>query len=409
MNTEFDAIIIGAGPAGSSTAILLARSGWRVALVEKQCFPRRKVCGECIAATNLPLLKTLGIGKEFFELAGPALRQIGFMAGDQMIIADFPPYLDRRHRWGVALGREHLDTLLLEQARHCGAHLFQPWAVHGIDGAPGCFHCCISEVRSTRKLILNAPVLIAAYGSWEPVPGTPADRPPPHRASDLFAFKANFATTDLERGLLPLFSFAGGYGGMVVDGQASTTLAFCMRRDTLAACRQSVPDVKAAEAALTYVAQHCRGVRNMLAGARQCGGWLGVGPLRPGIRIRQQGDGAFLVGNAAGEAHPLIGEGISMAIQSAWLLVKVLAPYRKQISDRKLQANLQRKYAHAWRQHFALRIHFAALFAHCAMRVALAGSMLPLLKRYPQILTYAAQWSGKTCGAPDQDLSIYVP
>jgi len=60
MNTEFDAVIIGAGPAGSSAAIMLARAGWSVALIEKQKFPRRKVCGECIAANNLPLLRALG-------------------------------------------------------------------------------------------------------------------------------------------------------------------------------------------------------------------------------------------------------------------------------------------------------------------------------------------------------------
>jgi heterodisulfide reductase subunit A-like polyferredoxin len=62
MRSVFDAVIVGAGPAGSSAAILLARAGWSVALVEKQRFPRRKVCGECIAASNLSLLDALGIG-----------------------------------------------------------------------------------------------------------------------------------------------------------------------------------------------------------------------------------------------------------------------------------------------------------------------------------------------------------
>ena len=52
MQTRFDALIIGAGPAGSSAAILLATAGWSVALIEKQAFPRRKVCGECVAASN---------------------------------------------------------------------------------------------------------------------------------------------------------------------------------------------------------------------------------------------------------------------------------------------------------------------------------------------------------------------
>ncbi|MGZ5657902.1 MAG: NAD(P)/FAD-dependent oxidoreductase, partial [Caldimonas sp.] len=64
MSTRFDAVVVGAGPAGSAAATLLARAGWSVALVERQRFPRRKVCGECIAASNLPLLDALGVGAE---------------------------------------------------------------------------------------------------------------------------------------------------------------------------------------------------------------------------------------------------------------------------------------------------------------------------------------------------------
>ena len=255
--------------------------------------------------------------------------------------------------------------------------------------------------------MLSAPVLVAAYGSWEPVPDASAHRQQAHRASDLFAFKANFTETSLESGLLPYFL------SQVVTGawwwtamQAQYWLSACAAIPWLTAGNSR--DCKAAQAALAYVAQRCPGVGNVLAGARQCDGWLSVALLWLGIRIRRRGEGAFLVGNAAGEAHPVVGEGISMAIQSAWLLVHILAPYRKQISDMQLQASLQKKYAHAWRQHFAARIHLAAVFAHCAMRVALVDFLLPLLKCYPQVLTYAAQWSGKTRSVPCSKL-FYKP
>ena len=127
MSTHFDAIIIGAGPAGSSAAILLARAGWSVALVEKQRFPRRKVCGECIAASNLPLLDALGIGAGFEASAGPDLHRVALMQGARTILADLPAADHPRHAWGRALGRETLDSLLLEQARADGAVvLLQP-------------------------------------------------------------------------------------------------------------------------------------------------------------------------------------------------------------------------------------------------------------------------------------------
>ena len=56
MTLEFDAVVIGAGPAGTAAAILLTLAGWRVMVVEQHAYPRRKVCGECIGAGNLSLL-----------------------------------------------------------------------------------------------------------------------------------------------------------------------------------------------------------------------------------------------------------------------------------------------------------------------------------------------------------------
>jgi flavin-dependent dehydrogenase len=130
MENNFDVLIIGAGPAGSSAAILLAGAGWSVALIEKQSFPRRKVCGECIAASNLPLLSALGILTEFERLAGPALRNVAFMRGAHTVVTELPPATGSSFAWGRALGRETLDTLLIEKARKVGAQIFQPWSLN---------------------------------------------------------------------------------------------------------------------------------------------------------------------------------------------------------------------------------------------------------------------------------------
>src|SRR5665647_1587926 len=170
MDKAYDAIIIGAGPAGASAAILLARSGWRVALVEKLDFPRRKVCGECIAASNLPLLDALGIGEALASLAGAPLRRVALMYRDQTIHAALPQFADAKHPWSKALGREHLDSLLLEQARKSGVEIFQPWTAKTVEGEPGSFYCSIAQAHSAENLTLSAPALIAAHGSWEIAP-----------------------------------------------------------------------------------------------------------------------------------------------------------------------------------------------------------------------------------------------
>ncbi|MEO6959201.1 MAG: NAD(P)/FAD-dependent oxidoreductase [Burkholderiaceae bacterium] len=392
MGVVYDAIIIGAGPAGSATAILLARNGWRVALIERVEFPRRKVCGECIAASNMPLLAALGVGEALADLGGFPLRDVALNFRDQTLRAPLPMFNSARHPWGYAVAREVLDTLLLEQAKKVGAILFCPWSASDVRGVPGKMSCTIKNVHTRDTRQLDAPVLISASGSWEAAGACSRFR----SAADLFAFKANFESEGLEPGLLPVLSFPGGYGGMVVRGQSVITLAFCMRRDTLAQCRRAMPGGKAADAATRHVRAFCRDVDAMLGSGRQLGSWLSAGPLQPGIRVSGRGQGAFLVGNAAGEAHPIIGEGLSMAIQSAWLLAHVLLEQgAAALASSNRQQIVQRRYAATWRRTFAFRIRLAALLAHVAMRPRLVAALFPVLQRYPSLLTYAARRSGK--------------
>ncbi len=69
----YDLIVIGAGPGGSSAAILAARQGARVLLLERGSFPRHKVCGEFVSAESLDLLETL-LGRAAVDLVTGALR-----------------------------------------------------------------------------------------------------------------------------------------------------------------------------------------------------------------------------------------------------------------------------------------------------------------------------------------------
>jgi len=403
MSNGFDAIIIGAGPAGSTAAIRLASAGWSVALVEKREFPRRKVCGECIAASNLPLLDALGIGEEFDALAGPDLKRVGLLVGNRNIIAPLPPMPDARHRWGRALGREHLDTLLLARAGALGAQVYQPWAVkqHNADG--DMHRCTLARAGEHADVDLHAPVLIHAHGSWEPAPrtGTQADatRKQPHHDGDLLAFKSTWLNARIDPGLLPVLAFPGGYGGMVLGDHSLVTLAFCIRRDTLQHARAAHAGSSAAEAAFAHVRARCTGVGDALDDAELVGSWLAVGPLQPGIRDAAMGDGQFAIGNAAGEAHPILGEGMSMAIQSAWLLSDRLIAHGANASAspgmRSTWSSVGSEYAREWRANFAPRLRFAAVCAHLAMRPQAAAPLLPLLQRWPALLTRGARIAGK--------------
>ncbi len=420
MRLDCDAVIVGAGPAGSTAAILLARAGWSVALVEKQRFPRRKVCGECLAASNLPLLDALGIGPAFAAAAGADLRQTALLRGERGVSAALPAAAHAQFQWGRALGREVLDTLLLEQARAAGAQVLQPWAVQGLTGAPGDWRCQIRAIGTGDVVTLTAAVAIDAHGSWERFDHRgsghgrdllilPVVEPRRARAAaDLFAFKANFRNTELAPGELPVLSLDGGYGGMVVAGDGLTTLACCIRRDRLDALRRAAPGMRAGEIVENWLKRGCKGVRTAMHAATREGAWLAAGPLDPGIRLRAD-DQPFRIGNAAGEAHPIIGEGMSMALQSAWLLcadlLQVTAGAQPRATpDSAWQTAVGRRYAAQWRRQFKPRLRLAALFAHLAMRPATAVPLLALVRIWPGILTLGARLGGKLEHAADPAL-----
>lgn len=407
VSSQFDAVIVGAGPAGSTVAIQLARAGWSVALIEKQRFPRRKVCGECLAASNLPLLQALGIADTFTSLAGPDLRQVTLLRGEDAVTADLPAADHVRYPWGRALGRETLDSLLLEHARAAGAVVFQPCAVRAILGTAGAWHCEVRASESTALLRLRATVVVDAHGSWENLPSDRPRRRQARSAADLLAFKANFSGSTLPGGEISVLALDGGYGGMVVGDDGMMTLACCIRRDRLGELRSDAPGLSASAAVEGWLQRECAGVRQALQGAVRDRPWLASGPLDPGVRMDAR-DGIFRVGNSAGEAHPILGEGMSMALQSAALLCSHLVDRHdpSAVPDGAVQAKLQRAYCAAWRREFAPRLRLAAVFAHLAMRPRSAGLLMKLVRVWPGLLTQGARWGGKVRTAELADTTV---
>jgi flavin-dependent dehydrogenase len=137
----------------------------------------------------------------------------------------------------------------------------------------------------------------------------------------------------------------------------------------------------------------CRGAREAIGHASLDGHWLAAGPIRPGIRPRFAG-GIFRVGNCAGESHPIIAEGISMALQSGWLLAQALAS--ADIRDRQARNAAAKLYSAVWLRQFSTRIHAAAALAAIALHPAGALAMGPLVGLLPGLLPLGAALSGKT-------------
>jgi flavin-dependent dehydrogenase len=126
-----DVVVVGAGPAGASAAIRLAREGYDVALVDRARFPRAKPCGEFLSPGATPILEDLGV-RDAIEAAGALrLERVRIDAHGASVELDFPDDLGAP-AWGYSLSRFALDAILVEAARRAGARVLEGTRVEAV-------------------------------------------------------------------------------------------------------------------------------------------------------------------------------------------------------------------------------------------------------------------------------------
>jgi flavin-dependent dehydrogenase len=161
----YDVAIVGAGPAGSASAILLARAGWRVALVDRSSFPRDKPCAEYLSPAAEPLLAELGVMEQLGATHLARLRGFRIFAPNgSMIQGDFAATRDAEGKslfeTGLAIPRLRLDATLVEAAREAGADLRTNWRLAQLTREEGVWR--LTPVGEDEPLV--ARLLLAADG-----------------------------------------------------------------------------------------------------------------------------------------------------------------------------------------------------------------------------------------------------
>ena len=299
------AIVIGAGPAGSVAALLLARAKWQVALIEQHRFPRDKVCGECLSACGADVLRRAGLFDRFISCRPVQLvRTLLHAPGGVCAEARLP-----RAMWG--LSRVALDSLLLDAAGDAGVRLLQPARCEAVQ--PG----RRPRVR-LRHLVSNtldtteADVVLVADGKSALF----HDGPPP--ATGDLGIKAHFVVVDAPLDAVELFGLRGCYGGLAPVEGGRWNLAVSVPERRVRRHRGRLGDLLS-ELLLENVS-----LRKRLARAVQVGHWLAAPVPRFPLR-RDWPQGVVPIGNAASAIEPIGGEGMGLAMRSAELVAGALA------------------------------------------------------------------------------------
>lgn len=342
-----EVLVVGGGPAGSTTAWWLARAGVRVVLVDRARFPRTKPCAEYLSPQSSRVLHAMGVLESVERAGGAQLAGMRISATDGTtfegrFLADHG-YRGFRDR-GLSLPRHTFDALLLENARRAGAEVHEGWRVNALLRAPD---GRVIGVRGTdgagRQGTLHARVVVGADGLRSIVArelGLARRSRLPRR----FAFVAHF------KGVLGIGEHGemhvarDGYVGFADIGGGLTNVSLVVPAREAAAASGD-----AAGFLTRWLAAHPR-LRDRFAPAVRVGPVQATGPFASHAR-RRWAPGAALVGDAADFFDPFTGEGIYSALRGGELLAPFVGRALRAPTPREADIAL-RGWHHAHRQEF---------------------------------------------------------
>ena len=356
-------LIIGGGLAGLVNAIVLARAGLDVVLVEKKTYPCHRVCGEYVSNETLPFLHSLGIRPHDWGAASINHLQVTAPDGTSL---EMPLDLG-----GYGISRYVFDEKLLKTAREAGAVCLTGTSVEDVAFDGDGFTVTLSD-HTTRR----AAYVVGAYGKRAKL-DKQLNRDFVNSRSPYVGVKYHIRT-DFPHNRIALHNFRDGYCGLSAVEGGKYNLCYLTTRENV----RRYGSIEAMEAEVM-----CR--NPFLQKIRQNAEFLFDKPevinevsFAPKTAVDNH---ILMSGDTAGMITPLCGNGMAMAIHSA----KILASYLiKSHAEGWPREQLETTYARHWRQAFAWRLwtgrHLQSLFGN----ERLTGASVRLLRRFGPVARF---------------------
>ncbi|WP_367753109.1 NAD(P)/FAD-dependent oxidoreductase [Flavobacterium sp. WC2430] len=372
MKTNSAVIIVGGGLAGLTAAIHLSKIGVEVILVEKNEYPKHKVCGEYISNEVLPYLKWLDIA--ISELNPTAINKLQFSTSNgTMISCDLP-------LGGFGISRFALDEFLYKKAVSNGCVVIED-SVQDITFDQNKF-----IVDTANHSVLNADIVIGAFGKRSII-DQKLNRNFFQNKSSWLAVKGHYLG-DFQDSLVSLHNFKGGYCGVSKVENNQINICYLCNYETFKKYKNT-EDYQNNVIAKNPFLKNIFGTSTLL--------------FEKPLTISQVSfdkkkaveNHILMIGDTAGLIHPLCGNGMAMAIHSAKIASELVIKYlTKEIKSRD---ELEQKYLKQWTINFKARLKAGRFLSAILQQQKLSDMLLRILVEFPFLLPIIIK---KTHGKP---------
>jgi geranylgeranyl reductase family protein len=338
----FDVAIVGGGPAGSSCAAFCAMAGLQGMVVEREKFPREKVCGDCLNPSCWPVLERLQLTQRVRDLPHSKISSVEFIATNgRQVSVDLPSGTDCE----ISVKRSLFDDLLLRHARELGADVREQTTVTGLNRNG------VWKIETASGQTFHARILIGADGRNSTV--ARFCNLLPRTVRERVALQAHVPRPRDFGDRVVLQFLPEGYSGQAPVNETQLNLCLVGTPPTISRLR------KWAEHQFDLPANQT---------------WRTITPLTRSPVSSAHGN-LFFIGDAARVVEPFTGEGIYYALRSGELAANAAAKILRGADRRLALGEFTRAYARMysgrlWINRLAraavLRPHLGSLFVHAA-------------------------------------------
>jgi menaquinone-9 beta-reductase len=338
----FDVAIVGGGPAGSSCAAFCAVAGLETLVLEREKFPREKVCGDCLNPSSWPVLEQLELGDQVRNLPHSKLFSVAFIPiNGREVIVDLPSGSDCE----ISVKRSLFDDLILRRVRELGADVHERTTVSGLSKKD---HW---KIETASGEFFRARILVGADGRNSSVARLCNLLPHPER--ERVALQAHVRRPGDFKDRIVLQFLPEGYSGQAPVNETELNLCLVGTPPTISTLRKWAK-------------------RQFDLPANQP--WRTITPLTRSPVLAGD-ENLFFIGDAARVVEPFTGEGIYYALRSGELAANAIAKILRGDHRNRVLREFGRAYAEMYRGRLwinrlsraaVLRPRLASFFVHAA-------------------------------------------